>query len=119
MTRDRDNAETQTASIDEFLDWDAAFVSGLPFCATILDIPSRSDLNSANDRCLAAGDLVRTPRQERARPDYAAWIAEVDRLVEKAARVDLSRGYSFVAAWREGMSPTEAIREAIDWLLAR
>jgi hypothetical protein len=67
----------------------------------------------------AAGDATRTPRRERARPDYAAWIAEVDRRVEKAARVDLSRGYSFVAAWREGMSPSEAIREAVDWLLAR
>jgi hypothetical protein len=64
-------------------------------------------------------DAARTPKRERARPDYAAWIAEVDRLVEKAARVDMSRGYSFVAAWREGMSPSEAIREAIEWLAVR
>jgi hypothetical protein len=44
--------------------------------------------------------------------DYAAWIAEVDRRVEK--RADLSR--FFVSAWREGMSPTGQSAEAIDWL---
>jgi hypothetical protein len=64
-----------------------------------------------------AGDAARTPKRERARPDYAAWIAEVDRRVATAARLDLAHGYSFATAWRAGMSPSEAIREAIDWLL--
>jgi hypothetical protein len=34
-------------------------------------------------------------------------------------RLDLSRGYSFNAAYLEGLTPSEAVREAIAFLAAR
>ena len=52
FSRAGDNAEAKTAGIDEFFDWNAAFVSVFPFRAAIFRILTRSNLNRANDRCL-------------------------------------------------------------------
>ncbi len=48
----RDNAEAQTAGINQFLGRDTAFVSGLPFSAAIFCVLACPDFNRANDRCL-------------------------------------------------------------------
>lgn len=50
---------------------------------------------------------------------YTRWLAELDRLVAPAARRDLSIGYSFNAAYLEGLTPSQAVREAIAFLAAR
>jgi hypothetical protein len=39
-------------------------------------------------------------------------MAKVDALIGKPARLDLSRHTSFMAAWREGLSPHEAVADA-------
>jgi hypothetical protein len=59
------------------------------------------------------------PSTKSLRAGFIPWLDEIDGLVGREARVDLSRGYSFMSAWREGMSPSAAVREAIDWLAAR
>jgi hypothetical protein len=43
---------------------------------------------------------------------YVPWLARVDALIGKPARLDLSRHTSFIAAWQEGLSPHEAVAEA-------
>lgn len=56
------------------------------------------------------------PDSELLRRSFIPWLDEVDARVGRDARVDLQRGYSFLTAWREGMTPTEAIAEACEWL---
>ncbi|HWX34042.1 MAG TPA: hypothetical protein VNZ53_42270 [Steroidobacteraceae bacterium] len=43
---------------------------------------------------------------------YLPWLAKVDALIGKPARLDLARHTSFMAAWREGLSPHEAVADA-------
>jgi hypothetical protein len=43
---------------------------------------------------------------------YLPWLAKVDALIGKPARLDFSRHTSFMAAWREGLSPHEAVADA-------
>jgi hypothetical protein len=43
---------------------------------------------------------------------YVPWLATVDALIGKPARLDLARRTSFLAAWREGRSPHEAVADA-------
>ena len=43
---------------------------------------------------------------------YVPWLARVDALIGKSARLDLARHTSFLAAWREGLSPHEAVADA-------
>jgi hypothetical protein len=45
---------------------------------------------------------------------YLPWLDAVDALIGKAARIDLARHTSFIAAWNEGLSPHEAVGEAIE-----
>ena len=40
------------------------------------------------------------------------WLARVDALIGKPARLDLARHTSFIAAWQEGLSPHEAVADA-------
>jgi len=42
---------------------------------------------------------------------YVPWLARVDALIGKPARLDLARRTSFLAAWREGLSPHEAVAD--------
>jgi hypothetical protein len=57
-----DNAESETASISEFLDRNAAFMSILPFRATILGILARPNFNSTNYCRLMMNSLSFAPR---------------------------------------------------------
>ena len=41
---------------------------------------------------------------------YVPWLARV--LIGKPVRLDLCRHTSFIAAWREGLSPHEAVADA-------
>jgi hypothetical protein len=43
---------------------------------------------------------------------YLPWLARVDALIGKPARLDLARHTSFLAAWREGLNPHEAVADA-------
>ena len=43
---------------------------------------------------------------------YIPWLARVDALIGKPARLDLARHTSFIAAWQEGLSPHEAVADA-------
>ena len=43
---------------------------------------------------------------------YLPWLARVDALIGKPARWDLARHTSFMTAWREGLSPYEAVADA-------
>jgi hypothetical protein len=43
---------------------------------------------------------------------YLPWLAKVDALIGKPARLDLARHTSFIAAWQEGLSPHEAVADA-------
>ena len=43
---------------------------------------------------------------------YLPWLARVDALIGEPARLDLARHTSFLAAWREGLSPHEAVADA-------
>jgi hypothetical protein len=43
---------------------------------------------------------------------YLPWLAKVDALIGKPARLDLARHTSFMGAWREGLSPHEAVADA-------
>ena len=43
---------------------------------------------------------------------YLPWLARVDALIGEPARLDLARHTSFMAAWREGLSPYEAVADA-------
>jgi hypothetical protein len=43
---------------------------------------------------------------------YVPWLARIDALIGEPARLDLARHTSFLAAWREGLSPHEAVRSA-------
>jgi hypothetical protein len=43
---------------------------------------------------------------------YLPWLAKVDALIGKPARVDLGRHTSFMAAWQERLSPHEAVADA-------
>ena len=43
---------------------------------------------------------------------YVPWLARVDALIGKPARLDLARHTSFIAAWQEGLSPHEAVADA-------
>ena len=43
---------------------------------------------------------------------YLPWLERVDVLIGKPARLDLARQTSFLAAWREGLSPHEAVADA-------
>jgi hypothetical protein len=45
-------------------------------------------------------------------PSYLPWLVRVDALIGKPARLDLARHTSFLAAWREGLSPHEAVADA-------
>lgn len=60
------------------------------------------------------------PPTELLRTSFIPSLDEVDALIGREARVDLGRSpYSFLAAWSEGLSPSMAIREALDdWLAA-
>jgi hypothetical protein len=50
---------------------------------------------------------------------YREWLNEVDRKIARAARANLARGYTFRAAFDEGLTPSQAIVDAINYLLAR
>jgi hypothetical protein len=41
---------------------------------------------------------------------YLPWLAKVDALIGKPARLDLARYTSFIAAWQEGLSADAKIR---------
>jgi hypothetical protein len=43
---------------------------------------------------------------------YLPWLARVDALIGRPARLDLARHTNFMAAWREGLSPHEAVADA-------
>ena len=43
---------------------------------------------------------------------YLPWLAKVDALIGRPARLDLARHTSFIAAWQEGLSPHEAVADA-------
>ena len=43
---------------------------------------------------------------------YIPWLARIDALIGKPARLDLARHTSFIAAWQEGLSPHEAVADA-------
>jgi hypothetical protein len=43
---------------------------------------------------------------------YVPWLARVDALIGKPARLDLARYTSFISAWQEGLSPHEAVADA-------
>jgi hypothetical protein len=59
------------------------------------------------------------PDAELLRRSFLPWLDQIDGRIGRLARVDLGRRYSFLAAWAEGLSPSEAITEAIEWLEAR
>ena len=42
------------------------------------------------------------------------WLAKCDQLVGRIARNQLAQRYSFCAAFRAGLSPSEAVRAAIE-----
>jgi hypothetical protein len=42
---------------------------------------------------------------------YVPWLARIDALIGEPARLD-ARHTSFLAAWREGLSPHEAVTDA-------
>src|ERR1700675_4909803 len=54
----RYDAETETASVSEYPDRDAAFVSVLPLSGQIIGILARPNLNSADHRCLMMNTLT-------------------------------------------------------------
>jgi hypothetical protein len=56
------------------------------------------------------------PPTELLRTSFIPWLDEINALIGREARIDLGRSYSFLTAWREGMSPSMAVREAIEWL---
>ena len=45
---------------------------------------------------------------------YVPFLKEVDRRVGQMARVDLQRNYDFMNAWIDGLTPTEALVDAIN-----
>ena len=69
-----------------------------------------------------AGDVLPSapmPDTELLRRSFIPWLDLVDARVGRDARVDLGRSYSWLAAWSEGLTPAEAITEAIEWLQVR
>ena len=50
---------------------------------------------------------------------YLPFLAEVDRRLGRKARVELEGVYSFLDAWIYGLTPTEAIAQALEDLEAR
>jgi hypothetical protein len=76
----------------------------------------------AHRRRQLTGDVLPTapmPDAELLRRSFIPWLDLVDARVGRAARVDLGKSYSWLAAWREGLSPSRAIVEACEWLLVR
>jgi hypothetical protein len=59
------------------------------------------------------------PDAELLRREFIPFIDAIDQIVGRDARIDLGRTYSFLAGWREGLTPRQAIAEAIEWMCAR
>jgi hypothetical protein len=55
---------------------------------------------------------MKTDIPETVHTSYIPWLARVDALIGKPARLDLARHTSFIAAWQEGLSPHEAVADA-------
>jgi hypothetical protein len=50
--------------------------------------------------------------------EYRSWLSDIDRRLGADARADLAHSFDWLGAWEQGLSPSEAIIEACECLIA-